>query len=110
MAQGFAFACQAMKYRNCWLTHEPSTSLADGCEINIHGHLHNFLDKNKNEQEKAAHGQYKARDFHRLFALEYTEYRPVNFDKFVSHPAKYRANIKEVLEKKAFIDRILGQK
>src|SRR5258708_33974105 len=42
MTHGFDFACQGMKFRNCWLTHEPSTSLADGCELNLHGHLHNI--------------------------------------------------------------------
>lgn len=94
MNQGFDFACQGMKYRNCWLTHEPSTSLADGCLINIHGHLHNFMDKQAADREKAMHGVYKPKEFHRLFAIEYTNYYPVNFDKFVAHPEKYKAIIK----------------
>lgn len=90
MDQGFVFACQALKYRNCWLTHEPSTSLADGCEINIHGHLHNiwhgFHPGSYNEEQKKLR-----KDWQRLFAIEYTGYRPVNFDKFVAHPEKYQA-------------------
>jgi len=90
MSQGFDFACQAMKYRNCWLTHEPSTSLADGCLLNIHGHLHNF--------EREVHPDYKAKPFHRLFAVEYTNYRPVNFDRFVSHPDKYKARIHHLIQ------------
>lgn len=85
MDQGFAFACQALKYRNCWLTHEPSSSLADGCELNIHGHLHNFTHE--------VHPDYKAKPFQRLFAVEYTNYRPVNFDKFVAQPDRYKARI-----------------
>jgi hypothetical protein len=27
----------------------------------------------------------------RLFAIEYTDYRPVEFNKFVSHPDKYQS-------------------
>lgn len=115
MEHGFSFACDGMKFRNCWLTHEPSTSLADGCELNIHGHLHNIW-----------HGFYHAppvreiphgaticvhgmepftcrlcfplptptklhKPWQRLFAIEYTDYRPVEFDKFVQHPKKYLA-------------------
>lgn len=89
MDQGFSFACQAMKYRNCWLTHEPSTSLADGCQLNIHGHLHNIWhgfrpDRNENSTKLRNPWQ-------RLFAIEYTKYRPVSFDKFVAQPGKYLA-------------------
>ena len=86
MEMGFAFACQAMKYRNCWLTHEPSTSLADGCDINIHGHLHNFWEKDPSKKGKP-------KPFHRLLAIEYTNYFPVNFDKFVAHPERFKGNI-----------------
>jgi calcineurin-like phosphoesterase family protein len=85
MDQGFAWACQGMVYRNCWLTHEPSNSLPGGCDINIHGHLHNFTHD--------VHPNYKAKPFHRLLAIEYTNYYPVNFQKFVAHPDKYKAMI-----------------
>ena len=93
MQHGFEFACQAMVYRNVWLTHEPSTSLASGCELNVHGHLHNFLEKAGADREKAMHGVYKAKPFHRLFAIEYTNYAPVEFDKFVFHPERFKADI-----------------
>jgi len=90
MENGFAFSCDGMKFRQMWLTHEPSTSLADGCMYNIHGHLHNiwhgFHPGPYNEaQVKLRH------PWQRLFAIEYTGYRPVEFDKFVSHPKKYLA-------------------
>lgn len=89
MEHGFDFACDGMKFRNCWLTHEPSTSLADGCLLNLHGHLHNIWHGFLPE------GQMKAlapkREWQRLFAIEYTNYMPVDFDKFVMHPAKYQA-------------------
>lgn len=85
MDQGFAFACEAMKYRGCWLTHAPSPVLPMGCRLNIHGHLHNFTSE--------VHPDYHAEPFQRLFAVEYTDYRPVNFDKFVAQPDRYKARI-----------------
>lgn len=85
MQNGFEFACQAMVFRNVWLTHEPSASLANGCALNVHGHLHNFT--------LEVHPEYKPKSFHRLFALEYTNYRPVEFDKFINHPEKYKAKL-----------------
>ena len=91
MEMGFDFACDGLKFRNCWLTHEPSTSLADGCELNIHGHLHNIWDGFRNPHEKENKGNRLKHPWQRLFAIEYTKYLPVEFDKFVSHPDKYQA-------------------
>jgi calcineurin-like phosphoesterase family protein len=99
MEHGFDFACDGMKFRNCWLTHEPSTSLADGCELNIHGHLHNiwhgFNSPEREERDKDLLGtDYKhklKKPWQRLFAIEYTDYRPVEFEKFVSQPEKFLA-------------------
>lgn len=95
MERGFDFACDGMKFRNCWLTHEPSTSLADGCELNIHGHLHNiwsgFAAPNAGNEIDAKERGRLRHPWQRLFAIEYTDYRPVEFDKFVSHPDKYQA-------------------
>lgn len=99
MEHGFDFACQGMKFRNCWLTHEPSSSLADGCLLNIHGHLHNIWDgfvspERVARDEKLLGPEYRTKlkyPWQRLFAIEYTDYRPVEFDKFVSHPDKYQA-------------------
>ena len=90
MSQGFSFACQAMVYRNCWLTHEPEQAdvLPFGCELNLHGHLHNF--------QREVHPNYRAKSFHRLFAVEYTNYRPVNFDKFVHQPDRFKSRIHHV--------------
>lgn len=95
MEHGFDFACDGMKFRNCWLTHQPSTSLADGCELNIHGHLHNIWDGFQAEclvGLEAARLKTELRyPWQRLLAVEYTDYRPVEFDKFVSHPEKFRS-------------------
>jgi calcineurin-like phosphoesterase family protein len=98
MEHGFDFACDGMRFRNCWLTHEPDTSRASGCDLNIHGHLHNiwhgFNPHDPMAPELGPSSKDTKRlknDWQRLFAIEYTNYMPVEFDKFVSHPDKYFA-------------------
>lgn len=90
MSSGFDFACDSVKFRNCWLTHEPDPVLPEGCTLNLHGHLHNiwhgFLPAGQQQAAKEAH-----RPFQRLFAVEYTNYCPIEFDEFVAHPDKYLA-------------------
>jgi calcineurin-like phosphoesterase family protein len=97
---GFDFACDAMIFRSVWLTHKPWLGeLPEGTHINVHGHLHNcwdgFLpDDPEKEQEEfvvAAQTGKLLRPWHRLFAIEYTGYAPVCFDKFVAKPDKYQA-------------------
>ena len=91
MANGFAFACDGMKFRGVWLTHEPSTSRADGCELNIHGHLHNIWHGFSPEGLSDVKQTKLRQPWQRLFAIEYTSYHPVAFDKFIAHPEKYQA-------------------
>jgi hypothetical protein len=100
MEHGFDFACDAMVYRSVWLTHKPWLGeLPSGTRVNVHGHLHNvwdgFLPENPEKcQEEftfAAKSGKLLRDFHLLFAVEYTNYCPVEFDKFVGKPDKYQA-------------------
>jgi calcineurin-like phosphoesterase family protein len=82
MANGFDFACDGLILNQTWLTHEPAGELPPGCRLNIHGHLHTFENQ---------HHDYVARPFHRLLAIEYTEYCPVEMEEFLSHPEKYKA-------------------
>jgi calcineurin-like phosphoesterase family protein len=88
MEAGFAFSCDGMKFRQCWLTHEPSNNLAEGCILNIHGHLHNIW--HGFSPDGVLHVKLR-HPWQRLFSIEYTDYRPVEFNKFVSHPKKYLA-------------------
>lgn len=88
---GFDFACDSMIYRGQWLTHKPSDFMPPGCTYNIHGHLHNIWhgftpNGGLPEGEKKLEHPWQ-----RLFAIEYTDYLPVIFEKFISHPDKYNA-------------------
>jgi calcineurin-like phosphoesterase family protein len=97
---GFDFACDGMIYRKMWLTHRPwLTPLPEGTLFNIHGHLHNvwdgFLpDDPKKRQDEFVVAVLTGRllfPWQRLFAVEYTGYAPVEFDKFVARPDSYQA-------------------
>lgn len=100
MEHGFDFACDAMVYRSVWLTHKPWLGeLPEGTNVNVHGHLHNVWDGfHPNDPEDgqdefviAAKSGRLMRPFHRLFAVEYTNYMPVEFDHFVAKPDRYQA-------------------
>ena len=116
MEHGFDFACDSMVLRNVLLTHEPANAvirqhdsaydtlqgdpgLPDGCQLNIHGHLHNIWDGFHREARLERDRELLGEDYtkrlkypwQRLLALEYTDYRPVEFDKFVANPDKYQA-------------------
>lgn len=94
MDHGFQFACDGLQFRNCWLTHEPGTSRTSGCELNIHGHLHNIwhgFAPNAGKEEKATKEGHLRNTWQRLFAIEYTNYYPIEFDEFVDHPDRYQA-------------------
>ncbi len=115
MEHGFDFACDSMIFRQVLLTHEPANAiiksdghrpygaleegLPDGCTLNVHGHLHNIWDgfhsPERLERDKELLGidptkQLKHK-WQRLFAVEYTNYMPIEFDKFISNPDKYKA-------------------
>ena len=116
MEHGFHFSCDQFVFRNVLFTHEPANavirsngnrpygawpeeSLPEGCEVNIHGHLHNIWDGFHNPERIERDKELLGIDFtkrlkykwQRLFAIEYTEYRPVELQKFLSHPEKYQA-------------------
>lgn len=92
MDRGFAFSCDAMMFRNWWLTHEPAKKLpwAEGvhCQGNIHGHLHNIF---HGFQIPGTSFKKLINPWQRLFAVEYTKYYPIEFMEFVNHPDKYNA-------------------
>lgn len=84
MEHGFDFSCDAMIYRGVWLTHRPSEFLPAGCTVNFHGHYHLWL-------ENGGHKTKPDSEWQRLLSIEYCDYRPVDFDKFLARPKKYKA-------------------
>jgi calcineurin-like phosphoesterase family protein len=98
MNHGFDFSCDAMMWGNWWLTHEPAKQLpweeGSSCEGNIHGHLHNIWDGFVKREPQAADVPAFTRlnnPWQRLFAVEYTNYCPIEFQEFVYHCDKYKA-------------------
>ena len=98
MDHGFDFSCDAMMFRNWWLTHEPAQRLPwedrEHCLGNIHGHLHNIwhgFAPNAGAEKVATEEKRLRNSWQRLFAIEYTNYYPIEFDEFVSKPDKYQA-------------------
>jgi calcineurin-like phosphoesterase family protein len=100
MDHGFDFSCDAMMFGNCWLTHEPAKKLpydtmdvANGC-FNIHGHLHNIwhgFAPNAGDEKDATEQRKLRNTWQRLFAIEYTNFYPIEFMEFIDHPDRYQA-------------------
>jgi calcineurin-like phosphoesterase family protein len=115
MTHGFHVSVDSFRYRDILFTHEPANAviksdghrpygsveweLPEGCTVNIHGHLHNIWDGFHSPERIARDKELHGVDFtkqlkypwQRLFALEYTNYMPVEIDKFLAHPDKYQA-------------------
>lgn len=97
MENGFDFACDTFVFRHVLLTHEPAKALIGDTTLNFHGHLHNIWHGfHKDAPEGSVESEaFKAKrlynDWQRLFAVEYTNYMPVNFDKFLNKPDNYLA-------------------
>ncbi len=99
MENGFDVAVESAVVRNVLLTHEPAERLMPHTYLNVHGHLHNIWSgfsspEHKKRNLKMFGSENPTRLKHpwqRLFAVEYTDYRPVEFNKFISHPEKYQA-------------------
>lgn len=96
LSHGFDSVNDGMVFRRCNLSHEPLESLSPGCTMNIHGHLHNIWDGFEPHHGELKNIKKLNNDWQRLFSVEYTDYRPVEFDKFVAHPDKYNSRGKNL--------------
>jgi hypothetical protein len=74
MRNGFAFVAHGILRNKIWLTHAPQFTLPDGALLNVHGHLHDRVDNRG----------LTLYPWNKLLALEFTDYKPVEFDKFVA--------------------------
>lgn len=94
---GYDFSCDGIKVRQWWITHEPSTSLADGCKFNLCGHLHNYWHNTDERVINVLTGKpfdphtTMPKEWQRLLALEYVGYGPIECDKFVNYPDRWQA-------------------
>lgn len=62
---GFDFAADVLVLGKVAFSHRPLAVLPDGAKVNVHGHLH-------------THREYQEKQpWHRLLAMEHTDYRPV---------------------------------
>jgi calcineurin-like phosphoesterase family protein len=94
MENGFDFACDSMVFRHVWITHRPAQSLPKHTYLNLHGHLHNIwhgFHKDEPDTEKINRAGKLYNPWQRLFAIEYTDYRPVEFEHFLNDPDRYQA-------------------
>jgi calcineurin-like phosphoesterase family protein len=107
MENGFDAAMDAMIFRHVYITHKPANFLPSGCEINLHGHLHNiwhgFHHGDPGTEKITKSGRLK-NPWQRLFSVEYTDYSPIEFEKFMSHPDKYLARGPEKKAKQIVVD------
>jgi hypothetical protein len=83
-----------MIFRHVWITHRPAQSLPPHTYLNIHGHLHNIwhgFHKDEPDTRFINRAGRLQNRWQRLFAVEYTDYRPVEFEHFLSDPDRYQA-------------------
>ena len=83
MSMGWDFACESFTLDYCTkkvlFSHKPHAW--DGTwEVNVHGHLHNSL-----EHEK----QQKFPEFQKLIACEYLNYKPIDLQRVLMRPAPF---------------------
>lgn len=80
MNNGFDFVVDSFVLNGIAFSHKPMKVLPDGCRINIHGHFHNT----DHCREEPQYNDWYDTKIHRLVALEYTNYAPVDLATFVS--------------------------
>src|SRR5258708_5097587 len=101
MENGFDFACDSFVFRHVLFTHEPAiesftppsmnifVDCPMKCTYNVHGHLHNIWDGFVNPDDPRNDGKEVPTKlwypWQRLFAIEYTDYRSVEFEKFLAN-------------------------
>ena len=92
LEHGWDFVCKTFsgKYfgKNILFSHRPHKDI--GFDVNIHGHFHNALDRLKEgrfaiegERERNEQDLAVLTDKHKLLALEFTNYKPVNLESFL---------------------------
>ncbi len=81
---GFDIAVDAFVLDHVIFSHKPLHVLPSGVTINVHGHFHNTDHRSKEPQYN---GWYDP-TIHRLLAVEYTDYKPVELQWFLNQPPR----------------------
>jgi calcineurin-like phosphoesterase family protein len=68
---GFCSVVTGLMLSGIYLTHEPQEIIPKDCMLNVHGHLHNNVPQD-----------FRAFPHCKLYALEYENYEPRQFEKF----------------------------
>lgn len=76
---GFSGVFDALILNRIYLTHRPSPTLPEGCDVNIHGHLHNSVPVDHKEYPHC-----------QLYSLEYENYEPRLLENFARRITKDR--------------------
>ncbi len=76
MNRGYDFVCDMFCWEPIAFSHEPLIKLPDKCQLNVHGHLHNSPYNNP-------YDPWDQQPWHRLLALEYDGYGPVELTEFL---------------------------
>ena len=84
---GFSSVQEFLVIGQIYLTHKPASFLPPGCKLNIHGHLH--TDIHRLEEFAGVHPQ----SWHRLLAIECTDYSPVLLDEFIRTPGHFQGDL-----------------
>lgn len=79
MNNGFDFVADSFVIDDIIFSHKPIKILPDNCRINIHGHFHNT----NHRRQEPQYNEWYDTNIHRLVALEYTNYEPVNLRTFI---------------------------
>lgn len=93
MHLGFDIVLQTMQMANILFSHYPvdivlaSKALGRKLDLNIHGHFHNNPSKQNFDLKRFKQKYPFYGKNHRLFALEYTNYQPVELSEFI-HDSK----------------------
>lgn len=79
MRNGFDYAADMIVEDDILLSHKPVEYFPDGVRLNVHGRFH---DTDHRRHEPQYNDWYNELQY-RLFAIEYTDYKPVKFNEFV---------------------------
>lgn len=93
MRNGFDFVCESFIKKGILFSHKP-LPIPSEISYNVHGHFHNTDDRKRTPNLM----EFYSLEKHRLVALEYTNYAPIELDKVLSLPNQFLITLKNLNE------------